>query len=338
MIDLVVIRDAGGLGDVIRIYPVIDALAATTSIAFCTDATYADACQLCPSIADGRVKLVLWSPQSHRSSLGPLARKWSDLTMPYATGGFDLETPVVDLFCPALIHEVTTHGRPKLSRLECWAAAAGLPRLPEGCIKLVIPEDLEHPAAHWRGKLGKKPVVALAPSSNASIRTWRNGPSASGRVGRIGGLIHQLRVRGFQTVIFSSEPSDVPGDHASVHPDIRVQAARLARCDLFIGPDTGMLHVACALGLPVVTMFGPTHARLVLDTYSNPIRVLNGRWGPDIWRRVGCDRPCYGLPSGGYNHTTCSGRCVVMEQITEEMVADEAEKLMKPLVSLRVLT
>src|SRR5262249_11854557 len=34
--------------------------------------------------------------------------------------------------------------------------------------------------------------------------------------------------------------------------------ALLSRCDLFIGNDSGAMHVAAAVGLPVVAVFGPT--------------------------------------------------------------------------------
>ena len=36
--------------------------------------------------------------------------------------------------------------------------------------------------------------------------------------------------------------------------------ALLASCDLFIGNDSGSMHVAAAAGLPVVAIFGPTDA------------------------------------------------------------------------------
>ena len=32
----------------------------------------------------------------------------------------------------------------------------------------------------------------------------------------------------------------------------------LARCRVVVGPDTGLVHLAAALGVPVVTLFGPT--------------------------------------------------------------------------------
>jgi heptosyltransferase-2 len=34
--------------------------------------------------------------------------------------------------------------------------------------------------------------------------------------------------------------------------------ALLSRCQLFLGNDSGAMHVAAAVGLPVVAIFGPT--------------------------------------------------------------------------------
>ncbi len=34
--------------------------------------------------------------------------------------------------------------------------------------------------------------------------------------------------------------------------------ALLSRCQLFVGNDSGAMHVAAAVGLPVVAIFGPT--------------------------------------------------------------------------------
>jgi heptosyltransferase-2/heptosyltransferase-3 len=45
--------------------------------------------------------------------------------------------------------------------------------------------------------------------------------------------------------------------------------AVIAGLDLFLSPDTGPMHMACALGTPSVTVFGP----------SDPVRYFSGR-GP----------------------------------------------------------
>ncbi len=58
--------------------------------------------------------------------------------------------------------------------------------------------------------------------------------------------------------------------------------AVIARCRLFLGPDTGAMHLAVAVGTPVVAVFGPTDPR---------------RYGP--WDKGGRSRAVGGTDTGG---------------------------------------
>jgi heptosyltransferase I len=83
-------------------------------------------------------------------------------------------------------------------------------------------------------------------------------------------------------------------------PGVRRLAWLLDGCDLVVSPDTGPLHVACALGVPAVGLFGytdprrygphPRYAELVVDGYGSLDR---GRYGrarrPGGMRRVTLD-------------------------------------------------
>lgn len=42
-------------------------------------------------------------------------------------------------------------------------------------------------------------------------------------------------------------------------PDLKHYAALVARCALYIGGDTGPMHVAAAMGTPVIAIFGGTN-------------------------------------------------------------------------------
>lgn len=58
-------------------------------------------------------------------------------------------------------------------------------------------------------------------------------------------------------------------------------AALLARCDLFIGADSGVMHLAAAAGAPVVALFGPSN------------HLAWGPWAPrGVSRVVRLDLPC----------------------------------------------
>jgi ADP-heptose:LPS heptosyltransferase len=78
-----------------------------------------------------------------------------------------------------------------------------------------------------------------------------------------------------------------------------VELARRAR--LVVAADTGPLHLACAVGAPVVGLFGPT----------DPAR--NGPFAPDdaVVRRVPACAPCY--RRGCLHHAGVMGEIPVPE-------------------------
>jgi len=55
---------------------------------------------------------------------------------------------------------------------------------------------------------------------------------------------------------------------------IRQMAALMARMRMFLAGDTGSLHIACAVGIPVVGVFGPTDPRSQ-GPYGVPSRVVS---------------------------------------------------------------
>jgi ADP-heptose:LPS heptosyltransferase len=63
-------------------------------------------------------------------------------------------------------------------------------------------------------------------------------------------------------------------------------AALLARCGLFVGNDSGPMHLALALRVPTVALLGPDHPRRI-----GPYRV---DWGRHLYRKDEvCDAdPC----------------------------------------------
>jgi heptosyltransferase I len=77
-----------------------------------------------------------------------------------------------------------------------------------------------------------------------------------------------------------------------------------------VAADTGPLHLACAVGTPVVALFGPT----------DPAR--NGPFAPDdvVIRRAPACAPCYSR--------TCARHAGVMDAITaDEVLAAAGQRL-----------
>ena len=88
--------------------------------------------------------------------------------------------------------------------------------------------------------------------------------------------------------------------------------ALLERCDLFIGNDTGAMHLAVAVGAPVVAIFGPSDPRMYGPYGENSVA---------LWHDVGCN-PC--LLRGRWDATCSRFRCieaVTVEEVWQAVVA-----------------
>lgn len=134
----------------------------------------------------------------------------------------------------------------------------------------------------WRALAGgvDGPVVGIFPGGAASSRRW--APE------RFAELVRALDREGVRTVVFggSSEreltrvaAAEIAFDAAG-RTDLPLLAAGLASCDILVTNDSGPMHLASAVGTPVLALFGA----------GNPVRT--GPLGPGhrVVRRA--DLPC----------------------------------------------
>jgi heptosyltransferase II len=66
--------------------------------------------------------------------------------------------------------------------------------------------------------------------------------------------------------IESALPSDVRAVNLIARTDLRLLAGVVARCSAFVSNDSGAMHLAAALGVPVTAIFGPTDERATAPT------------------------------------------------------------------------
>jgi len=138
-------------------------------------------------------------------------------------------------------------------------------------IKAALP--LSAPAEQWCdalfAKLPQRPVVLIAPTAGWGAKEW---PAV-----RYGHVARSLDEMGF-TVLVNASPFGPDGaagmvvaasqGHSRAVPcTIPQLMALVQRVALVIAGDTGPLHLASAVGVPVLGLFGPT----------DPLR--NGPWG-----------------------------------------------------------
>ncbi len=183
-------------------------------------------------------------------------------------------------------------------------------------------EDFDHVRELLHGEwIDEKAHVIVGINIAASDR-W---PSKNWPVGSISELCDRLAADGIRVVITGMEKDRelvrTLMTRAKSKPAMLVAktnilqlAALVAHCRVFVTPDSAPLHIAAAMGVPVIALFGPTNPERHLPPGSN-IKVLT--------REMEC-RPCYlSNCRSGKNGHPC------MKDITSYEVYLEIKKILK---------
>jgi ADP-heptose:LPS heptosyltransferase len=140
----------------------------------------------------------------------------------------------------------------------------------------------EPPAPHiWIGEKHRErasrllangpPVLAVAPTANWPAKTWPAERFAElvSRLTQRSGVLPEARVavfghgeeRGAALPVLKSVPADRRIDLVGRISLLDVYAC-LERCNLFVGNDSGLMHLAAAAGVPTLGLFGPSREEL----------------------------------------------------------------------------
>jgi ADP-heptose:LPS heptosyltransferase len=132
----------------------------------------------------------------------------------------------------------------------------------------VTPDDQDWAAARWT-ELGLREAVLLVPGSGWYSRARRWAPDRFVELGRI--LFHEHNL---QPLVLSGLDRDEQalaeqiaaeiGPAARIAtpaPSVQSLGALIRRCRLVVANDSGPVHVATAVGTPVVAIFGPSNDR-----------------------------------------------------------------------------
>ncbi|MHC5054683.1 MAG: glycosyltransferase family 9 protein [Planctomycetota bacterium] len=355
-----ILREAGGMGDVLRTFPVARALKTRepeARVEYVCLAGYEGLVKLSGSV--DAVHVVSERERRGRDKRPDPARH------PYLAriGAFKPGTRTIDLYCPAYRHEVETGGAVTLDRVELFCRAAGVePSTPRielplwdaararerllrsgsltaenaeeskagtveaGIAVRQVPPFSASSASSAVQSSASRPLIGLAPYATHAARSWLGRE----RLCELGEL---LRGAGMRLVMFHSRKcprpnrdEGTPAD-AGAFPALRLNwrdlAASVAACDVLIAADTGPLHLAGALGVPTVGLFGCTSGEVVCQPYMNgdPTHEWMSASAPP----AGCRAPCYGRPSRGYSSKVC-GRsgCRALWDVRPRVVAEWA--------------
>ena len=128
------------------------------------------------------------------------------------------------------------------------------------------------------------PILAMGPAANWLGKTWPlerfaqvarrllapEGPTPNGRLAIFGGPDDVRYVEDLRRVVPKERCIDLTGQI-----DLLTAYACLKRARLFIGNDSGLMHLAAAAGAPTVGLFGPSDDRLYAP-WGEHTRVVRG--------------------------------------------------------------
>jgi heptosyltransferase-1 len=196
----------------------------------------------------------------------------------------------------------------------CQLVSAALPDAPRLLpAPVLLPHDLA--AEAWcdqilgTHELSHDSLVLLAPTAGWGAKQW---PAE-----RFASFARQLRRHGCRVLINAASPDDAVARSVAENGHAELLACSLAqliavlrRVRLVVGGDTGPVHLAAALGRPVVALFGPT----------DPAR--NGPRFPDARVRV------LRHPASRLDHRRHPETEAGLARITVEEVAAQAFELL----------
>ena len=162
----------------------------------------------------------------------------------------------------------------KLERRGRHVIAQGAALLGEACGVALEPGGVELPheewADYWAAEVvGDRRACLLAASAGWASKCWA--------VQKYGALAVELKAMGMDVVVNAPRKDDAlaaavveasGGAARVVVCNVTGLVALMRRMTLLVGGDSGPTHLAAALGVPLVALFGPT----------DPER--NGPWGP----------------------------------------------------------
>lgn len=174
----------------------------------------------------------------------------------------------------------------------------------------------------------------LAGRPRIGIQLQASSPTRTYHPQRAGDVMQRLYALGYELYIFGS-PGSLPQEKVperirdrvrnltAENLSFRESVAVMGTCDVLFCPDSSMVHVAGALGIPCVAVFGSTHWKLRTADYPS-VFVLQGNGGCKI-------SPCWHHPKGATiwpeeGPCATAGHCPVINNIPPERIVAEIQK------------
>jgi heptosyltransferase-2 len=123
--------------------------------------------------------------------------------------------------------------------------------------QLRVPRD---EAERWRqaGGLGAGPAIALAPGSVGAAKRWTSYPEAAKLLAAKGFDVWVIGGPGEKALAQEIVATGGPRVRDLTGHDLRNGILAMAAASVAISNDSGLMHIAAALGTPTMGIFGPT--------------------------------------------------------------------------------
>lgn len=212
---------------------------------------------------------------------------------------------VINLQCPCIHHE--KRGNAPISRIDLFARHVGV-ELTDPRPQFFIQEKEIEDGESLLGPLTTEKLVLVQPSASTKRR------SIDHRVVKQA-ITALYKDHGVRSVILTHSSDwatdtlwdNTPGGCVLKDLNIRGIAGVMVHCDLVLCPDSSILHLAGALDIPTVAMFGPTHPDARINHYKNAV---------EIWEVRGmAPCPCW------YEHCPISETC--WSRVTPEIITNK---------------
>ena len=269
--------------------------------------------------------------QLHPSATLALAvlheRRQPFLGLPYVDGfeDYPLRTEHLSKYDCVLSLERSVENNPKARvqhMTDRFAEHLGLAELKDRTVDYIVSQaELDWVKASF--PRGKKRRIGVQVQAAARCRSYP----------KMTLLIEALRRAGWEVGLLG-RPGEFRTDGPK-NPDVidlsrrgltwRQSEAFLLTCDVFLGPDSSLLHAAGALNVPAVGLFGPFPWKL-RTAYYKSVHAIQGHEGCDI-------APCFhsqhlGMPPFPLNGPCIqTGKCHVLDSILPKRIIAKIEQV-----------